>query len=376
MFTAARRALARRPPMCCRQCCLLSELALNSQPHERPQRSSASALCSRSGNGAGSGAESRRQPARPRAFRPPSDRGVRRPGDLDTRVRDGERAREFDRRGDAARGAGSRVASGCGVDDRLPQRTGAGVSARARCFGRSWSDRDRGRPGAWCAVGRRATSTRRRPRGTPDGSQNQRRKAGNVRLAVGRPGLFIETAGATKEPAPAPGARRSLKAPKAGRLVRTLCEFAPPFTLSELATRAAIDGGYASRLVTWLAREDLLTRRPREVCRHGFSGGQPPCPGGAAAAGHGLRRGCGASCRGSQTASGGCRHQCHAASAIRRDCLRVNLPGSGPDPGCAEPSRGGSPRKPGPRPKRGRGGAAVHRASESCHGPACDRSPS
>ena len=84
---------------------------------------------------------------------------------------------------------------------------------------------------------------------------------GNVRLAVGRPGLFIETAGATKDPAPAPDTRRSLKGPKAGRLVRTLCEFPPPFTLSELATRAAIDGGYASRLVTWLAREDLLTRR-------------------------------------------------------------------------------------------------------------------
>lgn len=86
---------------------------------------------------------------------------------------------------------------------------------------------------------------------------------GNLRLAIDRPGLFIETSGATKDPAPAPDARRSLKGPKAGRLVRTLCDFPPPFTLSELATRAGIDGGYASRLVTWLAREDLLNRRPR-----------------------------------------------------------------------------------------------------------------
>jgi hypothetical protein len=86
---------------------------------------------------------------------------------------------------------------------------------------------------------------------------------GNVRLAVGRPGLFIETAGATKDPAPVPGTGRSLKGPKAGRLVRTLCDFPPPFTLSQLASRAGIDSGYASRLVTWLAREDLLNRRPR-----------------------------------------------------------------------------------------------------------------
>ncbi len=86
---------------------------------------------------------------------------------------------------------------------------------------------------------------------------------GNVRLTLSDPGLFIETTGARENPAPSSRARKSLKGPKAGRLVRELCDFRPPVGLRELAKRAGIDPGYASRVVDFLDREALITRTSR-----------------------------------------------------------------------------------------------------------------
>jgi hypothetical protein len=86
---------------------------------------------------------------------------------------------------------------------------------------------------------------------------------GNVRLSIPRPGLFIETEGATADPNPPEKVGRSLRGPKAGRVVRALCDFPPPLAVSDLATKAGVDISYASRLVEWLAREDLVTRASR-----------------------------------------------------------------------------------------------------------------
>jgi hypothetical protein len=86
---------------------------------------------------------------------------------------------------------------------------------------------------------------------------------GNVCLSLAEPGLFIETTGAAENPEPAPRDRNSLKGAKAGRLVRVLCDFRPPVGLRELAGRAAVDPGYASRVVDLLDREALITRTPR-----------------------------------------------------------------------------------------------------------------
>lgn len=86
---------------------------------------------------------------------------------------------------------------------------------------------------------------------------------GNVRLGLSQPGLFVETTGATENPEPSPRDRKSLKGPKAGRLVRALCDFRPPIGLRELATRAGVDPGYASRVVGFLNREALVTRTGR-----------------------------------------------------------------------------------------------------------------
>lgn len=86
---------------------------------------------------------------------------------------------------------------------------------------------------------------------------------GNVRLAVSKPGLFIETTGATENPEPTPRDRKSLRGAKAGRLVRTLCDFRPPQGLRELAKRAGVDPGYGSRVVDFLNREALVIRTTR-----------------------------------------------------------------------------------------------------------------
>jgi hypothetical protein len=86
---------------------------------------------------------------------------------------------------------------------------------------------------------------------------------GNLRLVLSRPGLFLETQGADDDPTPGQTPGRSLRGPKAGRIARALCDFAPPLAISELATKAGVDVSYASRLVDWLAREALVTRTPR-----------------------------------------------------------------------------------------------------------------
>jgi hypothetical protein len=109
-------------------------------------------------------------------------------------------------------------------------------------------------------VGRFLTaSTRRRLR---DENLNYLDLTGNIRLMTVRPGLYIENSGADADPEPT-GPKRSLRGPKAGRVVRALCDFPPPFAISDLAVKAGVDVSYASRLVEWLAREALLTRAPR-----------------------------------------------------------------------------------------------------------------
>jgi hypothetical protein len=86
---------------------------------------------------------------------------------------------------------------------------------------------------------------------------------GNIRLSLAKPTLFIQTSGATENPAPGVRDRKSLKGAKAGRLIRTLCDFRPPMGVRELANRAGIDAGYTSRIVEFLDREALVTREER-----------------------------------------------------------------------------------------------------------------
>jgi hypothetical protein len=85
---------------------------------------------------------------------------------------------------------------------------------------------------------------------------------GNVRITLPRPGLFMETAGATSDPSPL-RPQRSFKGAKASRVVRALVDWRPPTRLTEIAARSLVDVGHVSRILTQLEQEGLLTRKPR-----------------------------------------------------------------------------------------------------------------
>lgn len=87
---------------------------------------------------------------------------------------------------------------------------------------------------------------------------------GNVRLAIARPALFLETVGASRDPWPDDQPLRSLRGSAAGRAVRAFCDFAPPYGTRELADRASVPAPTLSRVAELLERDGILTReRPR-----------------------------------------------------------------------------------------------------------------
>lgn len=87
--------------------------------------------------------------------------------------------------------------------------------------------------------------------------------AGNLWVTLDRPGLLIEAAGAEKNPWREERPARSLKGPKAGRILRALCDFLGPIGVRDLAARAGADPGYVSRVLDLLEREDLVKKEAR-----------------------------------------------------------------------------------------------------------------
>lgn len=83
---------------------------------------------------------------------------------------------------------------------------------------------------------------------------------GNVRLVLNRPGLFIETQGASEDPDREARPARSLRGAKAGRIVRALVDRRRPPGVRELAANTKIDAGYVSRVLAFLDSEALITR--------------------------------------------------------------------------------------------------------------------
>jgi hypothetical protein len=86
---------------------------------------------------------------------------------------------------------------------------------------------------------------------------------GNLRLVVDRPGIFVERQGARKDPWPSDEALRSLRGRAAGRAVRALVDFRPPYGVRDLAKRASIPLGSLSRTLDLLDREGFVTRNER-----------------------------------------------------------------------------------------------------------------
>lgn len=87
---------------------------------------------------------------------------------------------------------------------------------------------------------------------------------GNVRLEVRPLPLLLHHRGADSDPRRVPARVASLKGVKAGRVVRTLCDGRPPYSLRRIADQARVSPGYVSKVVSLLAHEGYVERVPRE----------------------------------------------------------------------------------------------------------------
>lgn len=85
---------------------------------------------------------------------------------------------------------------------------------------------------------------------------------GNLRLQLERPIVFIDRTGASRSPFTDADDRRlkSLKGPRAARVVRALLDIKTPFGVRELADLAEVGAATSSRVLELLVREDLVKR--------------------------------------------------------------------------------------------------------------------
>lgn len=83
---------------------------------------------------------------------------------------------------------------------------------------------------------------------------------GNVRFAIERPAVYIETQGADRNPFREERPLRSLKGGRAGRVVRGLLDYRPPFGTRELAAETASSPAMISRVCSLLEADEIVTK--------------------------------------------------------------------------------------------------------------------
>ncbi len=83
---------------------------------------------------------------------------------------------------------------------------------------------------------------------------------GNIRFAVERPAVFIETQGAHKNPFREERPLQSLKGPRAARVTRGLMDYRPPFGTRELAARIASSPAMISRVSGLLEPDEIVAK--------------------------------------------------------------------------------------------------------------------
>ena len=86
---------------------------------------------------------------------------------------------------------------------------------------------------------------------------------GNLRLAVDRPAVFIETVGAEKNPFREDRPLRSLKGRRAARVARGLLDYRTPFGTRELAAETASSPAMISRVCGLLEPDEIVTKDGR-----------------------------------------------------------------------------------------------------------------
>ncbi len=87
---------------------------------------------------------------------------------------------------------------------------------------------------------------------------------GNLYLTSDSPAMLLRDRGADRDPWRGPGRPRgTLKGPPAARVARALIDFAPPYSVRELATRAGASTGATYRVIDFLAEQRLVERAER-----------------------------------------------------------------------------------------------------------------
>jgi len=86
---------------------------------------------------------------------------------------------------------------------------------------------------------------------------------GNALIRLDNPAFYLQTVGASRNPAPKERGRAQLRGAKAARLIRLLVDVRPPYGVRELAEAADLAPGYVSRLLDTLYSEALIERSPR-----------------------------------------------------------------------------------------------------------------
>ena len=83
---------------------------------------------------------------------------------------------------------------------------------------------------------------------------------GNVCIAISRPGLFILTSGADRDPWPRDHRLQSLRGRGAARAVRAIVDTRPPYGVRELAKSTGASAPTVSRVLDLLEREAIVVR--------------------------------------------------------------------------------------------------------------------
>ena len=83
---------------------------------------------------------------------------------------------------------------------------------------------------------------------------------GNMRLQSDKPALYVLTNGADRDPWFDHQPLKSLRGRGAGRALRAVVDFAPPYGVRELASRSDVSPATLARVIELLARDALLTR--------------------------------------------------------------------------------------------------------------------
>jgi hypothetical protein len=86
---------------------------------------------------------------------------------------------------------------------------------------------------------------------------------GNLRMSLPYPALYLEAQGADTNPKPEKRRKRGLRGAQVGNIVRALVDVPPPYGVTELAKKAKVDPGYATRIFETLEDEALIERADR-----------------------------------------------------------------------------------------------------------------